>query len=52
MYSPADGTVVLATNNAERLRIDSVGNVGVGTSSPASKLQVNGEITSSDLGVG
>ncbi|GGA93380.1 hypothetical protein [Puia dinghuensis] len=39
--------LVLGTNNAERLRIDSGGNVGIGTSSPTSPLHVSG--TASDL---
>jgi len=37
--------IILSTTNTERLRITSGGNVGINTSSPASKLDVNGDIT-------
>jgi hypothetical protein len=39
---PADDTVTVETGGVERLRVDSAGNVGVGTSSPAKKMQVVG----------
>ncbi len=41
MFSPADGILVFATNNTERMRIDTSGNVGIGVS-PSSKLDVAG----------
>ena len=36
------------TNTIERLRIDSSGNVGIGTSSPTARLDVSGQIVSND----
>ena len=34
--------LIAYTNNAERMRIDSSGNVGIGTTSPSNQLHVNG----------
>lgn len=42
-FNSADGgSLVLKTTNNERLRINNVGNVGIGTSSPTANLSVNG----------
>jgi hypothetical protein len=38
--------VILYTNNAERLRIDTSGNVGIGTSSPIHKLSIGNPASS------
>jgi len=45
MFSPSANTFGISTSGVERLRIDSVGRVGIGTSSPSSTLQVSGLIT-------
>ncbi|NQX01496.1 hypothetical protein HQ447_12620, partial [bacterium] len=49
LFSPADGAVTLKTNGSERLRIDSTGKVGIGTTTPNSALEVTGNIGASSI---
>lgn len=45
LFSPADGTITIKTNNVERLRVNSSGNVGIGTTTPTlAKLQIAGGV--------
>jgi hypothetical protein len=41
---PSDGVLALYTQNAERVRVDGTGNVGIGTTTTPGKLNVAGDI--------
>ena len=45
----ANQPLLFDTNATERIRIDSSGNVGIGTSSPSTKLDVTGAVTADGL---
>jgi hypothetical protein len=47
LYNIANGAMIFGTNNAERMRITSGGNVGIGTTAPAFPLDIVGDIRSS-----
>lgn len=43
IFFPAADTIAFAEGGSESMRIDSSGNVGIGTSSPGARLEVTGE---------
>jgi hypothetical protein len=45
IFFPAADTIAFTEGGAEAMRIDSSGNVGIGTTSPATRLAVNGTAT-------
>lgn len=44
IFSPASNVLSFSTNSSERIRITSAGDVGIGTTSPDAKLDVNGGV--------
>lgn len=52
LYFPAADTVATTTGGTERLRVDSSGNVGIGTSSPRSRLDLASGVISGVTNIG
>jgi hypothetical protein len=48
MYSPSADALALVTAGANRVHVDSSGNVGIGTTSPTQKLEIHG---GNDVGI-
>jgi trimeric autotransporter adhesin len=50
IYAPAADTVAVTTAGAERLRVGSTGNVGIGTTAPSNLLEIRSDVAS-DVGL-
>lgn len=51
IFFPAADTIAFTEGGAEAMRINSSGNVGIGTTSPGYKLEVNGNASTSTSGI-
>lgn len=49
IYWPSADNLALTTSGTERMRIDSSGNVGIGTTAPASKLDITSSATDTNM---
>ncbi len=49
MFSPTSNHLAFSTNGSERIRLDASGNVGIGTTTPTTRLTVAGTISASQL---
>jgi len=49
LFRPATDTLAIATGGSERLRIDSSGRLGLGTSNPGAKLDITGEAAANSI---
>ena len=49
LFHASNATVGITTNGVERMRIDYAGNVGVGTTNPSYKLDVNGTVNATSF---
>ena len=52
VFYPAADTVGVSTGGSERMRVDSSGNVGIGTTAPTQKLELNSGFVKVGNGVG
>ena len=44
IWNFSNGPLILATNNGEKVRVDTSGNVGIGVTGPSEALEVNGNV--------